>query len=82
VIDSRPAFLYPGLPGPKVTNKQDSANIQLIETARTVAIIFVWAITAIIAVGLVAYGFKVIRELTSFVRELLWAGFSTRHARV
>jgi len=40
---------------------------ELKEITRTAAIIFVWAITGIIAIVLIVYSFVIIKELISFV---------------
>jgi hypothetical protein len=44
---------------------------ELKETTRTAAIIFVWAITGIIAIVLIIYGFAIMYRLASFVRLFL-----------
>jgi hypothetical protein len=50
---------------------QDVKEIfQLKQIARTVAMIFVWAITVPIALVLIVYGFVVMHQLISFVRTL------------
>ena len=43
---------------------------ELKEITRRAVVIFIWAITAIIATVLIVYGFVIIGQLTSFVREL------------
>ena len=51
---------------------QDVQEIrELRQTVRTFAIILIWAITAIIALVLILYSFVIMRELTTFLRDLL-----------
>jgi hypothetical protein len=44
---------------------------QVRQVSRTVAILFVWALTVIIAIVLIRYGFVIIKTMVSSVRELL-----------
>ena len=44
---------------------------QVRQISRTVAIVFIWALTLIIAAVLIRYGFVVIKTTVSFVRDLL-----------
>jgi len=44
---------------------------ELKEITRRAAIIFIWAITAIIATVLIVYGFVIIENLVSFIRMFL-----------
>ncbi|MHC4425719.1 MAG: hypothetical protein ACYSYV_06460 [Planctomycetota bacterium] len=50
---------------------QDVKEIfQLKQISRTVAIVFVWAVTVPIALVLIVYGFVMVCQLISFVRTL------------
>jgi len=44
--------------------------IELKEVTRTIVIVFIWLITAPLAIGLAAYGFVLISRLVLFVRTL------------